>query len=159
MYRKAFINADEGVAPVMAVTLLIAITLVLVMVIVPMVLDLGGQNQDVPPNTRFEFEYDPVNDSVRITHDGGENILTDNLYVRGQGINHASDLTELGGPNNDRWAGTNSSKIDGENAITIRDSAVIQVSASGEHVIRLVWESNEADISTELDVYRGTAST
>lgn len=158
MQQKPFRSADQGVAHVIAVAVLIAITTVLVMVIVPILLGVSGQNQDVPPNTRFAFEYEPMNNSVRITHEGGEKIPRDSLYVRGQGIKYTSDLTDLGGPDNDRWAGTNSSTIDGEPAITLKDSAVIRVSASGDHVIRLVWESSNADMTSEIDVYRGTAS-
>jgi len=150
MQLQKLLSTDEeqAVSPVIGVILMVAITVILAAVIASFVLGLGD-SQEVAPTATFDFDYDTDGPNVTVTHTGGDNVISENLYIRGQDIDTSTSDTELWGSNDDRWGGSNSTTIDGKNAVTSGDSANIEVDGSS-YVIRVVWESAEGSSSSEL---------
>ena len=86
MNLKELINDDDAVSPVIGVILMVAITVILAAVIGTFVLGLGDQVQTTAPNAQFNFDYTSGEDpdpSLKITHDGGDGIDGEELYLSG----------------------------------------------------------------------------
>ena len=83
MNPKRLFTDERAVSPVIGVILMVAITVILAAVIGTFVLGLGDDLQDTSPTADFNFDYDTSNDSVTITHNGGDTIdgTTDNVTV------------------------------------------------------------------------------
>jgi flagellin-like protein len=132
MQLKQLLTDDEAVSPVIGVILMVAITVILAAVIGTFVLGLGDQVQDSAPNTNFEWDYTDgsttsgfagdSDDTVQITHDGGEDVDASNIEVSGDGTNNLNG--------NPAFSGT----------LSVGSSGTYQKVNSGE-TIRVIWNS------------------
>jgi len=97
MELKQLLNDDDAVSPVIGVILMVAITVILAAVIASFVLGLGNSATNTNPQASFSFEYEQVDENpdsgssnwgiVTISHDGGDTIADNELYIRGSGFN------------------------------------------------------------------------
>ena len=157
MQLKKLLQTDEerAVSPVIGVILMVAITVILAAVIASFVLGLGD-SQEVAPTATFDFNYDADNSQLTITHTGGDNVRSDELYVRGTDVSPAPS----GSWNDNATSGTadryadNSTELQNNPAVTSGDSWTIPVDTS-EYVVRVVWESTDGSSSSELATDRG----
>ncbi len=102
----------------------------------------SGATRSVP-QVAFGFDYDADSQELQITHEGGDAVGVDNLFVRGQGV-------ETG--RWDRLGGTASAESDPPQVV-----AGDRLPLSGvppDHVVRVVWEP-AADTSVTLAMHRG----
>lgn len=155
---KALLTDDDAVSPVIGVILMVAITVILAAVIASFVLGLGDQAQQATPQASFSFNYDestgPADQGVvTITHDGGDTIDGNTLYVRGSGFadgdSGSDDWNSTGGINivsensTQAWSGHT-----GESEITA--GLDIKAAANNDYDFRIVYESQEGDNSATL---------
>ena len=151
---KRLINDDDAVSPVIGVILMVAITVILAAVIASFVLGLGDQAQQTTPQASFAFDYDedpgPSDEGVlSITHDGGDTLQGNSIYVRGTGFGSGTTWNSTGGINvvsdnsSQSWAGHTS-----ESEITA--GSRINVAALDNYNFRVVYESTEGDNSATL---------
>ncbi|MFC6614379.1 type IV pilin [Halopenitus salinus] len=115
MNIKTLFSDERAVSPVIGVILMVAITVILAAVIGTFVLGLGDDLQDTSPTASFNFEYEDgaSQDSVTITHAGGDTIDGALLSVTADGTDlsasWASDVsagssTTVDAPSSD-WTG------------------------------------------------------
>lgn len=101
MNLRNLLRDDDAVSPVIGVILMVAITVILAAVIATFVLGLGDNLANTSPQASFSFEYDTsASDPLSITHDGGESIQANELYVRGDfdgGSDSAATWNTYGG--------------------------------------------------------------
>ncbi|MBV0900950.1 type IV pilin [Haloarcula salina] len=140
---KRLIQDDDAVSPVIGVILMVAITVILAAVIASFVLGLGDQAQQATPQASFSWEYEGGGtDTVTITHDGGDSIEAQELYVRGD--------FDSGGDSADTWGGGtfDGTSISGASEVTAGNS--IDVDAGPAYELRVVYEPVEGDTSATL---------
>jgi len=145
---KQLIHDDDAVSPVIGVILMVAITVILAAVIASFVLGLGDQAQQATPQASFSFDYDETQPSdgeglVTVTHDGGDPLEPNELYIRGDGFD-----TDDPDSNNDQstagqWAGSYSGS-----EISAGDN--VDVAVENGYSIRVIYESAEGDTSSTL---------
>ncbi|WP_226012803.1 type IV pilin [Halomicrobium salinisoli] len=101
MSIRDLFERDDAVSPVIGVILMVAITVILAAVIASFVLNVGDQAQQSPPQASFDFEYqdNSGNDILTITHESGETVNPDNVYVK-------STESFAAGPGNDSSTGS-----------------------------------------------------
>jgi flagellin-like protein len=94
MELKGLLQDDDAVSPVIGVILMVAITVILAAVIASFVLGLGNSATNTNPQASFSFEYEELEENsgpdtgvATISHDGGDTISDNELYVRGAGFN------------------------------------------------------------------------
>lgn len=138
---KALLTEDDAVSPVIGVILMVAITVILAAVIASFVLGLGDTATQTTPQASFSFEYEGggAND-LSVTHDGGDSIEAQELYIRGDfdsGSSSNGDWTTFGGTTN-----TGGSEITA--------GATANVDAGSEYDLRVVYETVEGDNSATL---------
>jgi flagellin-like protein len=155
MELKRFFNDDDAVSPVIGVILMVAITVILAAVIATFVLGLGDQVSNTAPQASFSTDYDGGNNELDITHDGGDSIKAENLYLRGDtgsgsnGYNNAGD--------NGRWDNLPGSSVSGDNSkVVAGDSASPGV--DDDFDVRLTYQSAEGDNSATLATASGPAA-
>jgi flagellin-like protein len=169
MNLKRLFNDDDAVSPVIGVILMVAITVILAAVIASFVLGLGDQNNPAP-TVDFDFEYDSgYGDSnsglVTVSHGDGDEVITDNLFIRGEQIRDETkasnsdplDFTNLQSGtvtinSDDTTPGDYSS---GDAVKAGKDANVIVGNSPDEYVIRLVWEDPDSDQTSTLDTDKG----
>ncbi|WP_372480587.1 type IV pilin [Halomicrobium sp. HM KBTZ05] len=143
MDLKQLFNDDDAVSPVIGVILMVAITVILAAVIASFVLGLGDQT-NTTPTASFSFDYDSDAPSVKITHDGGDPIQADELYIRGTGgSGGGSDIDESW---SNKASVPTSSMVTAGNAVTY-DS---EIGSNGDWDLSVVYVSNEGDSSASL---------
>ena len=175
---KALLTDDDAVSPVIGVILMVAITVILAAVIASFVLGLGNDATNTNPQASFSDEFDEVIEEsdedydwglVTISHDGGDTISENELYLRGDGFNASSDnqvdqpsVTADGGTNAENfirneegvqlhhvgpgpWNGTASGD---DTAIVSGDRAY--VFAQSDYEIDIVYEAQEGQSSSTL---------
>jgi len=148
---KQLIHDDDAVSPVIGVILMVAITVILAAVIASFVLGLGDQAQQATPQASFSWDYDTSgsDETVSITHDGGDSIQSNELYVRGP-------VTSGGSANLDAtWANINSgigSEVTAGNRVQVTGSNSDGGGSDldGEYDLRVVYETQEGDTSATL---------
>ncbi|RLM96217.1 type IV pilin [Haloarcula sp. Atlit-7R] len=153
MDLKQLFQDDDAVSPVIGVILMVAITVILAAVIASFVLGLGDQAQQATPQASFSFEYTEGSTDgegyVTVTHDGGDSIEAQELYIRGSGIITTNDASSSyiirggAGP----WDGTNSNHASGSE---ISAGQKVDVEVSSDYEIRVVYEPVEGDTSATL---------
>jgi len=170
---------DDAVSPVIGVILMVAITVILAAVIASFVLGLGNQAQQGAPTATIGFDYEQIDENsgtnygaLAVSHDGGDSVSNDELYIRGSGFNGSdihgtsvpasgiSDDLETyvrnnGGPqihhtSADSWNGTASGD---DSAVVSGDRANVYVSSDYE--ISVVYQSQEGDTSSTLNEQDG----
>jgi len=152
MRLKELIADDEAVSPVIGVILMVAITVILAAVIASFVLGLGSQTQTTP-QASFSTDYSSnsslgtYDGDLTITHDSGDSIVDDELYLRGDNFRESG--------NNQSWAGyvgednaTVSGTSEGDSAVVAGDRA--DVAANSSYELSVVFESAEGDSSSTL---------
>jgi len=141
MELKRFFDDDDAVSPVIGVILMVAITVILAAVIATFVLGLGDSVSNTAPQASFSFDYDDSADELKITHDGGDSINANELYVRGSNLN-----SETGA-----W---NSADVDGSvgsgSKVRAGNSATLDSITSNQYEVRVVFQSQEGDTSATL---------
>ena len=79
------LDGNRGLTPVVGIVLLVAITLLLASTVAAFAFGLGeDQRSQRVPTVAFEVEYDHVSggdDVLRIVHQSGQPVATENLYV------------------------------------------------------------------------------
>ncbi|QPV62254.1 type IV pilin N-terminal domain-containing protein [Halosimplex litoreum] len=157
MNLKRLLNDDDAVSPVIGVILMVAITVILAAVIATFVLGLGDQVSNTSPQASFSFEWEvDTNDygNLTVTHDGGETIQAQNLYLRGsEGSNAAptADLDSLGETwDNDAYSDDVGPTSEVQAGMSIRLDGI---GSDGE--VSLVWQSTTGDSSTTLKTWTG----
>jgi flagellin-like protein len=169
---------DDAVSPVIGVILMVAITVILAAVIASFVLGLGNQAQQGAPTATIGFDYEQIDENpsgtnygaLAISHDGGDSVSNEELYVRGSGFNgSAIDGTAVpaggddletyvrnnGGPqihhtSAGSWNGTASGD---DSAVVSGDRANVYVSSDYE--ISVVYQAQEGDTSSTLNEQEG----
>jgi flagellin-like protein len=135
---KQLIHDDDAVSPVIGVILMVAITVILAAVIASFVLGLGDQAQQTTPQASFAWDYDSSAEDVTITHDGGDSIQVQELYVRGDfGTDGDSGAT---------WG--NWSSLGSTSDVTAGNS--IDVGVGSDYTLRVVYQATEGDNSATL---------
>ncbi|WP_049891332.1 type IV pilin [Haloarcula hispanica] len=163
MELKRFFNDDDAVSPVIGVILMVAITVILAAVIASFVLGLGDQAQQATPQASFSWDFDESTGAdgygvVTITHDGGDTINGDELYVRGEGITDAdasspgadisdSDKYDLDAdtPNDPTFGNSNTI-----GATEVSAGTSMNVAVTDAYDLRVVYETAEGDSSATL---------
>jgi flagellin-like protein len=140
MRLRALFEDDDAVSPVIGVILMVAITVILAAVIASFVLGLGPGQGDVTPTASFSFDYDSSSNTVTITHQSGDAIKVQELYVRG------TDITSGSGT----WSGSASTTIDGTSAVTAGDSIDVGVGSGGDYKINVVYQAQDSTKSATL---------
>jgi FlaG/FlaF family flagellin (archaellin) len=155
MELKQLFRDDDAVAPVIGVILMVAITVILAAVIASFVLGMGQDAAQSNPQASFTFDYDESSSDqgyLTISHDGGDTIEAQELYVRGTGFQSSPDdstevdLTDAGAWSDDDGDGPNDYGTTSE----ITSGNRIVVSVNSDYEIDLVWEPQEKDTSATL---------
>ena len=157
MKLKQLFTDDDAVSPVIGVILMVAITVILAAVIATFVLGLGDQVSNTSPQASFSFEWSGASgeeDTLKITHDGGETIQAQNLYVRGtEGTAGTADNADLGQSWNE-YSTTAGATSEVQAGMSI---GVDNIGSDGE--VSLVWQSSAGESSSTLKEWTGpTAS-
>jgi flagellin-like protein len=154
MQIKELLDDDRAVSPVIGVILMVAITVILAAVIGTFVLGLGDQVSQTTPSASFGFDYDrSSNDTLTISHNGGDTVDANNLNVAISGVNTSindqySWSSDLGGANGDVTAGS-SVTVDGGN---VNGNQALDISNG---TVSVVWQSSEGDSSATLGRFEG----
>ena len=141
MRVKQMLQEDDAVSPVIGVILMVAITVILAAVIASFVLGLGGQADDVAPNTNFQFDYDG-SDELEISVSGGQSVQASQLTFSGEGLSG----TDFVG--NEWWEVPTSGASSGSQL-----SAGDSVSSTGvptNYEIEVIWTSEDGGTSSTL---------
>ena len=145
MDLKQLIHDDDAVSPVIGVILMVAITVILAAVIASFVLGLGDQAQQTTPQASFAFDYEQGT-SLTITHDGGDSIQANEIYIRGD--------TTSGDTIDATWgtlAGIGSSDVRAGNSVVLDNSGGQDDAIPDDNYdIRVVYQSQEGDNSATL---------
>lgn len=132
MHERHTTDTDRGVAPVIAVILMVAITAILAAIIGIFVIDTGDSQQTTP---QANFEYDYNGSAVTVSHSGGQEFETGNTARLEVTVNGAPATT-----------------FDVSNDVTAGDFETVTGVNSGD-TIRVVWTGPGADKSDILDEY------
>jgi flagellin-like protein len=153
MQLKQLLNNDDAVSPVIGVILMVAITVILAAVIATFVLGLGDSLSNTAPQASFSFDYeDPSgDDTLTITHDGGDAIPENELSAS---ISGASDSSN-DGTYSDLF-GSSTSDVTAGSSDTIDTSFVSEGSLdlSGA-TVRVVFEDSDGGSSATLGRWDG----
>ncbi|WP_058997184.1 type IV pilin [Haloarcula sp. CBA1127] len=148
---KQLIHDDDAVSPVIGVILMVAITVILAAVIASFVLGLGDQAQQATPQASFSWDYDqsaaPYG-TLTVTHDGGDTISGQEMYIRGSGITSDGDTPST----SEQLTDSNSGNTWGTAASTSEITAGNQLTIAVEnnYDLRVVYETQEGDSSATL---------
>jgi len=178
MNLKRLFDDDDAVSPVIGVILMVAITVILAAVIASFVLGLGDQNNPAP-TVDFTYDYDSgwgdANSGiVTVTHNDGDEVVADNLFVRGDQIDtantfntdqtwedansgpvmHSGDSINPDPGGSDTYASGDAVKAGNRLNVIVGDASGPSASPD-EHVIRLVWEDPDSDQTSTLDTTEG----
>jgi len=164
MELKQLFKDDDAVSPVIGVILMVAITVILAAVIASFVLGLGNSATNTNPQASFSFEYEEGYTSpngnigaTTISHDGGDTISDDELYLRGSGffepqnnsfgsrIASNAGVERLDQNESGLWQGTKSGD---DSAIVSGD--YVYVTANSTYELDVVYESQEGQSSSTL---------
>lgn len=140
--RELFADED-AVSPVIGVILMVAITVILAAVIGTFVLGLGDQLQQTSPQASFGFSYS--DETLTVTHNGGDGIDGNQLYLRGDIEGDESWFTA----SNDQL-----DRVTAGDSVTVGDNGANyewEESAPDDGAsIRVVWLSPDGDRSSTL---------
>ncbi|WP_135362659.1 type IV pilin [Halosimplex halophilum] len=177
MRLKQLLNDDDAVSPVIGVILMVAITVILAAVIASFVLGLGNQAQQGAPTATIGMDYEEIEENsggsnwgaLVVSHDGGDSVSSNELYIRGSGFNgtaisgttidSGTDLETFvrnsGGPqihhtSAGAWNGTASGD---DSAVVSGDRAGVY--ASSDYEISVVYQAQEGDTSSTLNEQEG----
>jgi len=167
MRLKQLFADDDAVSPVIGVILMVAITVILAAVIASFVLGLGNQASQGAPTATIGFDYEETDGGVspsegylKVSHDGGDTVPSNEIYIRGSGIIDAADGGES------KYDDTNSDVVVSGNtqwpaaATSGSDSAVVSgdfiyVGVTSEYEVSVVYQTEEGDTSSTLNEQSG----
>ena len=138
---RGFLTDDDAVSPVIGVILMVAVTVVLSAAIGAFVLDIGNAVTEQQPNAVIEFQFEPASgsvDSVRLRHNGGDELATSSLRVTVDG----AIAWEAGSPDSDFTTGAS----DWDDGVTSGDELVVQEGANDitdDSTVQLVWQEGQ----------------
>ena len=118
MNFKNLIADDDAVSPVIGVILMVAITVILAAVIGTFVLGLGDQVQTTAPNTNFAFDYNNDDVALEVSHDGGDGIEAEEIYLTG-------DVTLNDTDDENSWANADGTNTTNSGTVRAGDSALV----------------------------------
>lgn len=156
-------GGERAVSEVIGVILMVAIVVVMAAAVGTFVFGLEIFGFQTVPQAQFTVEFNedatavPVGDCtvsgdknvaasngvLNITHTGGQSIDVDSLSIVGAAASPKP------------WE--ECSSLSAEDEVSNRDSA--HIAASSDDVVRLVWESQDAETSKTLVKWNGTAET
>jgi len=113
----------------------------------------GGATRPRPPQIAVSFDYDVSSSgdgTLTITHDGGDTVRQDELFLRGEGFQNQPGV-DMTGPG--EWAGSTSGEMGGQPAVVAGDQ--VTVGAAPEYDIDVVWKSADGDSSAALAAGEG----
>jgi len=149
MELKQLFTDDDAVSPVIGVILMVAITVILAAVIATFVLGLGDQVSNTAPQASFGFDWDGESGGnpadLTITHDGGDSIPANRLYVRGSPDSSATLNAD--------WGNWSNNGITGNTEVTAGNRIVIKAGPTAE--IDVVWQSQNNQDSATLGTWEG----
>jgi len=151
MQLNTLFTDDDAVSPVIGVILMVAITVILAAVIATFVLGLGDQVSNTSPQASFSFEWNGASgteDALNVTHDGGETIQAQNLYIRGSDGSLGLDAASFGDTWNDYSSAGATSEIQAGMSATVN-----HVDSDAE--ASLVWQSAAGESSSTLKEWTG----
>jgi flagellin-like protein len=137
MNIKALFNDDDAVSPVIGVILMVAITVILAAVIASFVLGLGDQNNPAP-TADFDFDWNGTAGDLTITHGNGDQLDSDNVYIRGQNLGSTGTWTS----------------VEADETISAGKSTTL-TSASSNYEVNVVWEDPDSDSTSTLSSDEG----
>jgi len=183
---KQLFADDDAVSPVIGVILMVAITVILAAVIASFVLGLGNQTQTGAPTTTIGFNYEQTDTEngdkygfLKISHDGGDTVAYEELYVRGSGFRNsweapADDSSGDGDdPSHGDYSPSNTDLDAGSDrflgsanqnwpavAGSGDDSAIVSgdfvyVGVKSDYEVSVVYQSREGDTSSTLNEHSG----
>ena len=137
-------QTNRAVSPVIGVILMVAITVILAAVIGVFVLGFGEGISESPPQAQFSIDYNDGN--ATITHEGGDSVNVDDVYLTLEG--------DIVGEDNDYTS-------DLEDSETLRSGSSVTIinadedgdtldELSPDNDIRLVWENSGGDRTVTL---------
>ena len=144
---KQLIHDDDAVSPVIGVILMVAITVILAAVIASFVLGLGDQAQQATPQASFSWDYSEnsthssPDGNVTITHDGGDSIQAQELYIRGD-FDSGSDTTS------GSWDTYDGASVSSDSDVTAGQT--INPGVGSGYDLRVIYETQEGDTSATL---------
>jgi len=135
-FHQLFARDESAVSPVIGVILMVAITVILAAVIGTFVLGLGNQLQSSSPSASFSFSYDSSEGNLTITHNGGDGVAADQLFV-------------VGSNDDGSWNDIDSSieRVSAGTSVT--------VGVDSDSTVRVVWESSGGERSSTLARWSG----
>ncbi|KZX46791.1 MULTISPECIES: type IV pilin [unclassified Haloarcula] len=143
---KELLTEDDAVSPVIGVILMVAITVILAAVIASFVLGLGDQAQQATPQASFSWEYSAnssadTDGNVTITHDGGDSIQAQELYIRG-------DFDSGGETTAGSWNTYEGASVSGGSDVSAGQT--INPGVGSKYDLRVIYETQEGDSSATL---------
>lgn len=150
MRLRRLYEDSEGVSPVIATILMVAIVVVLSAVIATFVLGLGSGVSDIAPQASFSFEWDDTEastqDVLNVTHDGGDTITARSLYLRGDrgsGITTVSSGCDALGQSFDNYPiDSSGATMASDSEVTVTETVKLNcVAPDGE--VDVIWNNNE----------------
>jgi flagellin-like protein len=155
MRLKHLFEEDDAVSPVIGVILMVAITVILAAVIASFVLGLGDQTQQTAPQASFAFDYDAgVGNSgygvLGVTHDGGDTIDANTLYVRGSGLTTNGTTSGLAPSDHDIGSGTAADWASAGVGSEVSAGTSVDIAVESDYEIRVVFEGASGDTSATL---------
>jgi len=139
---KALLTEDDAVSPVIGVILMVAITVILAAVIASFVLGLGDTASQQTPTASFTLDYeadDSTSGDLTITHDGGDTVQADELYLRGSSLDTTGE-----------WASDLNGNTSADSGSAVAAGDVAEVGANSDFSARVVYQSVEGDSSATL---------
>lgn len=134
---------DDAVSPVIGVIMMVAITVILASVIAVFVLNVPATLESTP-TANFAFDYDGDNDRLIVTHEGGERLPSENVYLRGENFDEVGDSwVDAGGD-----VGSNSRIVTG--------NSVELTHVDDDFELRVVYET--PDVSNTIEQTEGPAA-
>jgi flagellin-like protein len=167
MQLKRILSDDDAVSPVIGVILMVAITVILAAVIATFVLGLGEQVSSTAPTASFTFEYNEDDSGgtgvLTITHDGGDAVKANELYIRGQDSEPSGNSKNV----NVRWLDVDSSsatisaidetasgEVGSDSAVVAGDFVEIGGVGSASK-LRMIYNPSEGDSTATLSTFEG----
>jgi len=149
MELKRLLTDDDAVSPVIGVILMVAITVILAAVIATFVLGLGDQVSNTAPQASFGFDWDGESGGgvadLAISHDGGDSIRADRVYIRGDS-NGGAALSQT-------WGNWSNNGITGATQVSAGNRINVNVGPAAE--IDVVWQSGGGQDSATLGDWQG----
>lgn len=149
---KGLLTDDDAVSPVIGVILMVAITVILAAVIASFVLGLGDTASQTTPQASFSWDYSEnsthssPDGNVTITHDGGDSIQAQELYIRGN-FDSGGDTTA------GSWDTYDGASVSSGSDVSAGQT--INPGVGSAYELRVIYETQEGDTSATLSESKG----